>query len=144
VHVPYRGGAPALADVLGGQVQMMFEGSSVVIPYAREGQLRALAIATATRSAEIPDVPTMIESGVAGFTPYSWSGIVAPAGTPAGVVALLNGAVNKALASPAMQASLGRLGAEARIGSPADFSAFIAGEMRKWGELVRISGARID
>jgi tripartite-type tricarboxylate transporter receptor subunit TctC len=142
--VTYRGGGPVLNDLLGGQIQATFETTSVAMAHLRADKLRALAVATPERLAALPDVPTTAESGVGQLTAYSWTGVVAPAGTPAEVVNKLNTAINAVLASPAMQADLAKLGSVTRLGSPADFAHYIAEERHKWGELVRESGARAD
>src|SRR5262245_56363276 len=144
VVIPYKGAATAVTDILGGQVDMTFEPTSVLVTHINDGKVRPLAITNATRSPQLPDVPTLIESGVAGFTSHSWTGILAPAGTPAAVVSKLNIAINDGLKSPDMSASLQRLGADAKGGSPQDFAAFIGEETRKWGAIVRSSGVKLD
>ena len=116
----------------------------MLLGHIHEGRLRALAVTGATRSAELPDVPTMIESGVAGFTSLSWSGMVAPAGTPAEIVARLNAAVNAGVAAPETQARLARLGAAPMTGTPADFAALIATETPKWAAVVKAAGIKIE
>jgi tripartite-type tricarboxylate transporter receptor subunit TctC len=142
VVVPYKGGAPVIADVLAGQLQATFETTSVLLPYIRDKSLRPIATASATRLAALPDVPTMGESGVADFIGDSWTGIAAPAGTPPDVVAKLNAAINAALASPEVVASFANLKAEAKIGTPQDFAAFLTSEGKRWAEFVRVSGAQ--
>ncbi|HKA79389.1 MAG TPA: tripartite tricarboxylate transporter substrate binding protein [Xanthobacteraceae bacterium] len=144
VVIPYKGAATAVTDILAGQVDMTFEPTSVLVTHINDGKVRPLAITNATRSPQLPDVPTLIESGVAGFTSHSWTGILAPAGTPAAVVSKLNIAINDGLKSPDMSASLQRLGADAKGGSPQDFAAFIGEETRKWGAIVRSSGVKLD
>ena len=144
VHVPYKGAATAVTDLLSGQIDLAFEPYSVLLGHIHEGRVRALAVTGATRSAELPGVPTMIESGLAGFTSVSWSGVVAPAGTPAEIVARLNAAVNAGLAAPDTQARLARLGAAPMIGPPADFAALIAAEMPKWTAVVKAAGIKIE
>ncbi len=144
VHVPYKGAATAITDLLSGQIDLAFEPYSVLLGHIHEGRVRALAVTGATRSAELPDVPTMIESGVAGFTSVSWSGVVAPAGTPAEIVARLNAAVNAGMAAPDTQARLARLGAAPMTGTPADFAALIAAETPKWAAVVRTAGIKIE
>jgi tripartite-type tricarboxylate transporter receptor subunit TctC len=138
VVIPYKGAATAVTDILGGQVDMTFEPTSVLVA------LRPLAVTAAARSPQLPDVPTMIESGLAGFTSYSWSGILAPAGTSPEIVDRLNAAINQGLKSPAMNSNLGRLGAEPNAGSPQDFAAFIADETTKWGAIIKASGVKLD
>jgi len=144
VHVPYKGAANAVTDLLSGQIDLAFEPYSVLLGHIHEGRVRALAVTGTTRSAELPDVPTMIESGVAGFTSVSWSGVVAPPGTPAEIIARLNAAVNAGLAAPETQARLARLGAAPMIGTPADFAALIATEVPKWAAVVKAAGIKIE
>ena len=144
VHVPYKGAATAITDLLSGQTDLAFEPYSVLLGHIREGRVRALAVTGATRSAELPDVPTMIESGLPGFTSVSWSGVVAPTGTPAEIVARLNAAVNAGIATQDTQARLARLGAAPMTGTPADFAALIAAETPKWAAVVKAAGIRIE
>ena len=144
VVIPYKGAATAVTDVLAGQVDMTFEPTSVLVTHIHDGKVRPLAVTGTARSPRLPQVPTMIESGVAGFTSYSWTGILAPAGTPADIVDTLNGAINQGLKSAGMSSSLERLGAEAQAGSPQDFAAFMAEETLKWGAIVKSSGVRLD
>lgn len=144
VVIPYKGAATAVSDILGGQVDMAFEPTSVLVTHIHDGKVRPLAITGAARSPQLPDVPTMIESGIEDFTSHSWTGILVPAGTPAAIVSRLNAAINQGLRSPAMSASLQRLGADAKGGSPQDFAAFIGEETQKWGAIVKSSGAKLD
>jgi len=144
VHVPYKGAATAINDLLSGQIDLAFEPVSVLLGHIHEGRVRALAVTGMTRSPELPDVPTMIESGVAGFTSVSWSGVVVPTGTPAEIVARLNAAVNAGLAAPETQARLARLGAAPMIGTSADFAALIATEVPKWAAVVKAAGIKIE
>jgi tripartite-type tricarboxylate transporter receptor subunit TctC len=144
VHVPYKGAATAITDLLGGQIDLAFEPFSVLLGHIHEGRLRALAVTGATRSAELAEMPTMIESGFAGFKSVSWSGIAAPAGTPAEIVARLNAAVNAGIAAPETQARLARMGASPMTGTPADFAALIAAEMPKWAAVVKAAGIKIE
>ena len=144
VVIPYKGAATAVTDVLAGQVDMTFEPTSVLVTHIHDGKVRPLAVTGTARSPRLPQVPTMIESGVAGFTSYSWTGILAPAGTPDDIVDTLNGAINQGLKSAGMSSSLERLGAEAQAGSPQDFAAFMAEETLKWGAIVKSSGVRLD
>jgi tripartite-type tricarboxylate transporter receptor subunit TctC len=144
VVIPYKGAATAVTDILGGQVDMAFEPTSVLVTHIHDGKVRPIAITGAARSPQLPDVPTMIESGIEGFTSHSWTGILVPAGTPAAIVGRLNAAINQGLRSPDMSSSLQRLGAEAKGGSPQDFSAFIAEETQKWGAIVKSSGVKLD
>jgi tripartite-type tricarboxylate transporter receptor subunit TctC len=144
MHVPYKGAANAITDLLAGQIDLAFEPYSVLLGHIREGRVRALAVTGATRSAELPDLPTMIESGLAGFTSVSWSGVVAPTGTPAEIVARLNAAVNAGIAAPDTQARLARLSAAPMTGTPADFAALIAAETPKWAAVVKAAGIKIE
>ncbi len=144
VHVPYKSTAEAVTAVLGDQVQMTFGGISVLLPLLREGKLRALAVTSAGRAGELPDVPTMIESGVPDYVVTSFFGVVAPAGTPAAVVDKLAHAINAALADPEMLAGLRRLGAEPSSSSPQEFAALIARELGKWQAVAASAGISID
>jgi tripartite-type tricarboxylate transporter receptor subunit TctC len=144
VHVPYKGAATAITDLLSGQIDLAFEPYSVLLGHIHEGRVRALAVTGATRSAELADVPTMIESGLPGFTSVSWSGVVAPTGTPAEIIARLNAAVNAGIATRDTQARLARLGATPMTGTPAEFAALIAAETPKWAAVVKAAGIRIE
>ncbi len=143
VHVPYRGVAPAIADLLGGQVQVIFGTMPAVIALIKSGKLRALAVTTATRSDELPDVPAIGEF-VPGYEASQWYGIGAPRNTPAEVIARLNHETNVVLADPKMKARLAELGASALSGTPADFGKLIVDETAKWAKVVKISGAKPD
>ena len=142
VHVPYKGLAPAVNDLLGGQVQMMFAGISTVIQHVRSGKLVALAIASPRRSAQLPDVPTVAESGIPGFEVISWYGIVARAGTPAAVVRKIQRDMAEALAVEEVRSKLAAQGLEPVGDTPEQFSAAIQAESRKWGEIVRRAGIK--
>lgn len=144
VHVPYRGAGRSVTDVLAGQVQMIFETTAILLPHVEGGRLRALAVATDTRSALLPDVPTTAESGYPTLLASFWSGLLAPAGTPAPIVDKLNGAVNDILKSKEAQAGLARLSAEAKLGSPHDFAAFIAAEAPRWAAIANETGVKVD
>jgi tripartite-type tricarboxylate transporter receptor subunit TctC len=141
VHVPYRGAGPALVDLLGGQVQVMFATMSSSIEYVRGGKLRALAVTTATRSPVLPDIPTVAEF-VPGYESSFWSGVGAPKNTPPGIVDKLNREINAALADPKFKARLADLGGTALSGSPADFRKFIADETEKWAKVVKFAGLK--
>jgi tripartite-type tricarboxylate transporter receptor subunit TctC len=143
-YIPYKSTASALTDLLGGQVQMTAESPSVLLPLISQGKLRAVAITSVARSRDLPDVPTMIESGLVGFPPNVWVGIMAPPGTPLNIVGRLNSAINKALSSSGMKSSLAKLGFEPEIRQPQDFAAFIGNEAPKWAEIVKLSGVTID
>jgi tripartite-type tricarboxylate transporter receptor subunit TctC len=142
-HVPYRGNGPALTDLLGGQVQIMFDTMPAAIEYVRAGKLRALAVTTAKRSEALPDVPTVGEY-VPGYEASSLYGVAAPRNTPAEIVDKLNREINAALTDPAMKTRLADLGGIVLAGSPADFASLIAAETEKWGKVVRLSGARAN
>jgi tripartite-type tricarboxylate transporter receptor subunit TctC len=144
VHVPYRGAGQSVSDLLAGQTQMIFETTAILLPHVQGGRLRALAVATAERSPLLPDVPTATECGYPTLIASYWSGLLAPAGTPAAIVGKLNGAINDILKSPEAQTGLARLNAEARIGSPQDFAAFIAAETPRWAKIAHETGVKID
>jgi tripartite-type tricarboxylate transporter receptor subunit TctC len=136
VHVPYRGGAPARTDLIGGRVQVIFIGPIEVIEHIKAGKLRALAVSTATRSDVLPDLPKMGDF-VPGYESSSWFGIGAPKNAPTEIVDKLNREINAALADPKMKARLADLGATVLAGSPADFGKLIAEETEKWGKVIR-------
>ena len=136
VHVPYRGGAPAVTDLLGGQVQVYFSPLPESIETIRAGKVRALAVTTAKRSEALPDVPTVGES-VPGFEASTWQGIGAPKNTPAEIVERLNKEINAGLADPTIKARLADLGSMPTPMSPADFEKFIVEETEKWGKVIR-------
>jgi tripartite-type tricarboxylate transporter receptor subunit TctC len=140
-HVPYRGAAPALVDLMGGQVQVLFAVISSSIEHVRAGKLRALAVTTATRSPVLPDVPTVADF-VPGYEASFWTGVVAPKETPAEIVATLNKEINAALVDPKLKARFAELSATALPGSPADFGTFIAEETERWGKVIRTAGIR--
>jgi tripartite-type tricarboxylate transporter receptor subunit TctC len=141
VHVPYRGGAPALIDLLGGRVQLMFDTIPQALPYIKAGKLRALAVTTTTRSEVLPDVPVMSDF-VPGFEAGSWWGVGAPKATPAEIVGKLNQEINAALADPQIRTRLAELGTTPLLFSPGEFSAFAQLETEKWAKVVEFSGAK--
>jgi tripartite-type tricarboxylate transporter receptor subunit TctC len=143
VHVPYRGGGPALTDLLGGQVQSMFVAISASIEYVRAGNLRPLAVTTASRSDALPDIPT-VGDFIPGYEASTWCGIGAPKGTPAEVIDKLNKEINAGLVDPKVKARLANIGSKALPGSPADFGKLIAEETEKWAKVVKLSGAKPD
>jgi tripartite-type tricarboxylate transporter receptor subunit TctC len=143
VHVPYRGAGPALADLLGGQVQVMFDTLISSIPYIRAGNLRALAVTTAARQQLLPQLPTIGEF-VSGYEASSMNGIGAPRGTPTDIVDKLNMEINAGLADPRLQAKFGDLGSVALMGSPADYGKLLADETAKWAKVVKFAGLRPD
>jgi len=144
VHVPYKGGGPALQDLIAGHVSIMFENMPSILPYVQSGQLRGLAVTSPKRSSAIPTLPTMIESGFPGFEAGSWYGLFAPPGTPPEVVEKLHGAMVKALASPGMRTQLSKQGAEPIGNTPQEFAAFIRSEVAKWARVIQVSGAKAD
>ncbi len=141
VHVPYRGAAPAVADLLGGQVQVMIDTSPASMPHIRSGRLRALAVTTAARVDVLPDLPTVADF-VPGYEATSWFGIGAPKNTPPEIIATLNEGINAAIADPKIKARLIDLGGTVLPGSPADFGKLIATETEKWAKVVKFSGAK--
>ena len=141
VHVPYRGGGPALTDLLGGQVQVYFPTTVASIGYIRAGRLRALAVTTATRSDALPDIPTVGEF-VPGYEASTWYGVGAPKATPAEIVEKLNKEINAGLADPKIKARLADLGGDVLAVSPADFGKFIADETEKWAKVIKFAGIK--
>ncbi len=144
VHVPYKGIAPAVNDLLGGTVQMMFAGISTVIQHVRNGKLVALAIAGPHRSPELPEIPTVAESGLPGFDVTSWYGIVVRAGTPPAVIDKIQRDIAEALRDPGVKAKLAALGLEPVGDTPAEFGKVIQSESRKWGDIVKKANIRVE
>jgi tripartite-type tricarboxylate transporter receptor subunit TctC len=142
VHVAYKGGGQAQTDVIGGQVQMMFNVLPSALPLVQGGKLRALAVTGPRRAESLPDVPTMIESGVPGYTALTWNGLLAPAGTPPEVIAKLNDAIVKAMRSPEMKERLAKIGQDVAWSTPAEFAAFLRDETAKWSKVIRASGIK--
>ncbi len=143
VHVPYRGGAPALTDMLGGQVQVMFDNLPTSIEYIRAGKLRPLAVTSATRSELLPEVPTVADF-VPGYESSAWYGVGAPKNTPVEIIDRLNKEINAVLADPRMKTRVADMGATLVAGSPAEFGKLVADETEKWGNVVKFSGAKAD
>src|SRR5579883_130832 len=143
IHVPYRGAAPALTDMLGGQVQVMFDNIPTSIGYIRAGKLRALAVTGATRSALLPDLPT-VGDYVPGYEASAWYGIGAPRDTPIEIISKLNTQINASLADPQLKARFAELGAETMPMTPAQFGKFIADETEKWAKVVKFAGIKAD
>ncbi len=139
-HVPYKAMGPALADVLAGHVPAMFSGMSNVITLVRDGKLRALGASTAKRSSAMPEVPTIAEAGVPGYSYAAWNGVVAPAGTPPDVIRKLHAEFSKAIAAPAVRAKLSTLGFELSGDGPAEFGALIRADFARYGKLIRTLG----
>jgi tripartite-type tricarboxylate transporter receptor subunit TctC len=144
VHIPYRGGAAAVADLVSGQVQMMIDVMPNVYPLAKDGRIRGIAVSTAVRFPGAPELPTLSESGVAGFESSAWDGVLAPAGTPEAIVNRLNAAIRVALADPELIETLKSRGARPVAGTPQDFAQHIVESTKKWAVVVKASGARID
>jgi tripartite-type tricarboxylate transporter receptor subunit TctC len=140
VHVPYKSGAEMVTAVLGEQVQMTFPDISILLGLIQEKKLKALAVTSATRHPQLPNVPTMAESGIADYVTTFWTGVVAPAGTPLDIVGKLNAAINDGLKSPQVYDSLVKAGAQPAPGSPQDFANFIAAEARKWSAIAQTAG----
>jgi tripartite-type tricarboxylate transporter receptor subunit TctC len=143
-HVPYKGGGPSVQATVAGETQYSFENPASTLPLAEAGAVRMLAVSSATRVAQLPDVPTMIEAGVPDFAFVSFTGVVVPAGTPAAVVSRLNSAINESLQSPELAGTLARLGVETKISSPDAFAAFVAAEREKWTAVVKAAGVRVE
>ena len=143
ILVPYRGAAPALIDLLGGQVQVLFDVMTSSIEYIRAGRLRALAVTTATRSEALPDIPTVGEF-VPGYEASAWYGLGVPKNTPAGIVARLNQEINLGLADPKMKARLAEMGGTVLPGSPADFGKLLADETEKWAKVIKFAGIKAE
>ena len=143
VHVPYKGSAPAVTDLLGNQIAIMFDNMPSAIQHVRSGKLRPIAVTTAKRSPELPDVPTIAEAGVPGYEATSWFGLWVPAKTPAPVIEKLHAALAKVLQDPAVAKKIADQGGEVVIETPAQFEAFIKSEAAKWGKVVKESGAEV-
>jgi len=144
LHVPYRGSAPAITDLLGGQVQSMFDNAPSALPHVQGGRLRAIAITGPRRSPLLPDVPTVAESGYPGFDVQSWFGLAAPAGTPRAVIDRLNAALGKVLAAPEVRQRLQDMAATPEAGTPEQMRAFAAAEIKRWRDVVKASGATAE
>ena len=144
VHVPYKGSAPAMQDVIGGQVPMMFDTSVVAGPFIESGKVRALAVTSAKRTPQLPNVPTMAESGIAGYDLQSWQAIFAPAGTPASILQRLQSEVAKIIKSPEIQERLGKLGMEPSAMTAEQFAAFQIAEIAKWAKVIKAGNIKID
>jgi tripartite-type tricarboxylate transporter receptor subunit TctC len=143
-YIPYKGGAQALTDMVGGQAQVMFNGMLATYPFVKDGKLKALAISSAKRFSAAPDIPTVAESGMAGFETGSWQGIVAPANTPPEVVRKMHSTVMAILATPEMKERLDKAGAEVRAMTSEQFGGFIKSERDRWAKVVKESGAKFE
>ena len=144
VHVPYRGSAPAIQDVIGGQVPMMFDTSVVAGPFIESGKLRALAVTSGKRTSQLPNVPTMAESGVTGYDVVSWQAIFAPAGTPAPIIQRLHAEIAKIIKSPEISERLTKLGMEPSGMTPTELAAFQASEIAKWAKVIKAGNIKVD
>jgi tripartite-type tricarboxylate transporter receptor subunit TctC len=144
VHVPYKGSAPSLTDLVGGQTQFTAETINAALPYIRDKRLRPLAVTSLKRISVLPDVPTLNESGMKGFEVGAWQGIVVPASTPPEIVKRLNAEVMKALASPDVKARLAAQGAEPLGSTPGEYGAYLKSELERWAKVVKQSGAKLD
>jgi tripartite-type tricarboxylate transporter receptor subunit TctC len=144
LHIPYRGSAPAMTDLLAGQVQLMFSDGPTALPHVKTGRVKALAVGSPRRSALVPDLPTMIEAGVPGYEAYSWAGVWVPAATPRDIVAKINADTVKAFSDPATKERLLGQGAEVSPGTPEQFGGFVRGEMTKWAAVIKRAGIKPD
>jgi tripartite-type tricarboxylate transporter receptor subunit TctC len=144
VHVPYKGGAAGITDLIAGQVQLMMESLNSITPFAKSGRVRGLAVSGAARSAALPELPTIAEAGVPGYEATTWTGIVAPVGVPKPIVAKLNVEINKAIATQSLKDKFAQIGSESAGGTPEQFGALIRRESAKWAEVVKRSGAKVD
>jgi len=143
-HVPYKGSAPAIQDVMGGQVPMSFETVTVALPQIKAGKVKAVAVTSAKRSAQLPDVPTLAESGVPGFDVSSWQALYLPTGTPAAIVAKLNAEVQKIVAQPEVKAKMESLGLEYAPNTPAQFTEFQKAEQARWAKVIKDGNVKPD
>ncbi len=143
-HVPYKGSIPALTDIMGGQVTLMFDSMASALPLVQSGKLKALAQTGAKRVGALPDLPTVAESGLPGYEVAGWFGVFAPAGTPREVVNKLSTEISRILALPDVKARYSALGAEPGPGNPDEFAAFLKSEITKWAKVIRDSGAKLD
>ena len=144
VHVPYRGTAPMLAAIVAGEVQMVADPMTTVLPHIQSGKLRALAIAGATRTPKLPGIPTVIEAGYPKLQSPFWLGVVAPAGTPPVIIDKLNAAFRESMNPPETRARLDTLGAEIKIGTPAEFEKMLAAELAKWTAIVKAANIKVQ
>jgi tripartite-type tricarboxylate transporter receptor subunit TctC len=144
VHVPYKGGAAAIQDLIAGRVQLMFESLNSIAPFAHSGQVKALAVGSDHRSAAFPNLPTIAEAGVPGYEAGTWTGVIAPANLPKPIVDKLNAAINKALTMPNFKARFAQIGDEPAGGTPEEFAKVIAADSAKWKDVVERSGAKFE
>jgi tripartite-type tricarboxylate transporter receptor subunit TctC len=144
IHVPYKGGAAAIADLIAGNVQLMFESTNSIAAHVKAGRVRALAVTGAKRATSLPELPTLAEAGVPGYEVTAWTGVIAPAGLPRPVLERLNAAVNAAIEEPQTKERLVQLGSEGGGGTPGEFAELIRRDSAKWAEVIRRSGAKIE
>jgi len=144
LHIPYRGAGPAMTDLLGGQVDLMFDNLPTALPHIKAGKLRGLAVTTASRSPLAPELPTMAESGLPGFELSTWFAFFAPAGTPRTIVDKIAGDMRRVLTQPDMQQRLAAIGVDVKASSPDELAAFQRTELAKWGKIIKDSGAKVD
>ena len=144
VHVPYKGGAAGIADLIAGQVQVMLESTNSITPFVKSGRVRALAVTSPKRTPALPDVPTVAEAGVPGYEATTWTGIVAPVGLPASILSRLNAELNRVVASPTFKEKATAIGSEPLGSTSEQFAQFIRAEHAKWGDVIKRSGAKID
>jgi tripartite-type tricarboxylate transporter receptor subunit TctC len=144
VHIPYRGGAGAINDLIAGRVQLMIEGLGSIAPHVQAGSVRALAVTGEQRSAAFPDLPTIAEAGVPGYAAPTWSGVIGPAGIPRPILDKLNAAINRAIRTPTFQQRFAAIGDEPAGGTPEEFAEVIRSDSAKWKEVVLRSGAKLD
>jgi tripartite-type tricarboxylate transporter receptor subunit TctC len=144
LHVPYKGGGPAMSDLVGGQVNLIFATAASAIPHLRSGRIKGIAVTTAKRSALLPDLPTISEAGLAGFDANNWYGLVVPAKTPRAIIDQLNAEVTKILAMPDVKAALFNQGLDPAPGTPEQFGAYIKSERAKWARVIKESGAKAE
>jgi tripartite-type tricarboxylate transporter receptor subunit TctC len=144
VHVPYKGGAAGITDLIANQVQLMLESTNSITPHARAGRVRGLAVSGPKRSEALPELPTIAEAGVPGYEATTWTGMVAPAGMPRPIVMRLNAELNKMVASPSFKEKVALIGSEPMSGTPEQFARFIKSESAKWADVIKRSGAKID
>ena len=144
LHIPYRGAGPAMTDLLGGQVDFMFDNLPTALPHIKAGKLRGLAVTSASRSPLAPELPTMAESGLLGFELSTWFAFFAPAGTPRAIVDKISGDMRRVLAQPDMQQRLAAIGVDIRASTPDELATFQRAELAKWAKIVKDSGAKVD
>jgi tripartite-type tricarboxylate transporter receptor subunit TctC len=144
VFVPYKTAAAAASDTIAGQIQITFQGTTGIMPFVQTGKLRPIGVVSPERIPELPDVPTMKEQGITGMPPDAWQGIVAPAGTPADIVAKLNRVTNEGLTSPQLKAAITKLGGSPKLTTPAEFASFIATMKEEWAKVIKATGVTIN